>query len=319
MDQLNFTAVPPNFSSPGQVSPPSWNLRDLIPAVVLSFCFILGVPGNIAVILLKPKWQNMSSLSRSLMLNLAISDLLCLLTLPPWIYTLLHSWTFSVETCKLLATLVYCSVYCSMLTVTAVSVQRYVVVVHRKVCNQVHKRMLLVLLWVVSVILSIPSLVFRQLKTDQKLTRCQPEYSSDTEKAVVLLSETLVGFPCLSLVAFAYIRLHKKVSQGAFFNNRQTTRLVTSIIVCFFVLWVPYYTINVLGIAAICLRNDLLLNVCKIMWNITGSLSFLNSCINPLLYAFTSEKVCIVCQKKEPLEQDSRNLRTPDFSTTSVL
>ncbi|MED6235416.1 hypothetical protein ATANTOWER_025620 [Ataeniobius toweri] len=213
MVELHFTVVPSNFSS-SHLPSPSWNSNGLIPAVVLSLCFILGVPGNIAVILLKPNWQNMSSLSQSLMLNLAISDLLCLLTLPLWIYTLLHSWTFGVGTCKLLSGLVYCSVQGSQMTVFAMSIQRYVVVVHRKSCKQVRKGVLLGLIWLVAVILSIPTLVVRQLKKEQKWTQCQPKYSSDAQRVAVLLTEATVGLACISLVAFAYINLHRKGVTG---------------------------------------------------------------------------------------------------------
>ncbi|XP_054900438.1 C-C chemokine receptor type 8-like isoform X2 [Poeciliopsis prolifica] len=269
---------------------------------------MLGVPGNIAVILLKPNWKKMSSMSRSLMLNLAISDLICLLTLPPWIYNLLHSWIFGVVSCKLLSGLVYCSVYGSQFTVTAVSVQRYLVVVHRVDCKRVRKRVLLGLLWLLALLNSIATFVVRQVKTDQKLKRCQPIYSSDSQRAALLLTEAMVGFASLSLVAFSYFSLHRKVSQGAFFNNRQITRLVTCIIVCFVVLWVPYHVINLLGVAAICLQNDILLKFCRNAWNVTGALSFVNSCVNPLLYAFTSEKMCSVFQKKDPEQQNSRNL-----------
>ncbi|XP_034383822.1 C-C chemokine receptor type 1-like [Cyclopterus lumpus] len=124
MDQLNSSVVTSNISSPGYPPLTSW-FSDLIASVVLSFCFLLGVPGNIAVITLRPNWEHLSDLSQILMLNLAVSDLLCLLTLPLWIYTLLYSWTFGLVTCKLLAYLVYCSLYGSLLTVTVLSVQRY--------------------------------------------------------------------------------------------------------------------------------------------------------------------------------------------------
>lgn len=72
-------------------------------------CFLLRVPGNIAVIILKPNWQHLSSPGQSLTLNLAVSDLLCLLTLPLRVYTFLPGWTFGLVACKLLAYLVCCS------------------------------------------------------------------------------------------------------------------------------------------------------------------------------------------------------------------
>ncbi|KAM6906774.1 C-C chemokine receptor type 2-like [Lycodopsis pacificus] len=301
MDELNSSVVPSNISSsPGPPHPASWNSTDLIPALVLCLCFLLGVPGNIAVIILRPNWQHLSSLSQSLMLNLAISDLLCLLTLPLWIYAWLYSWTFGLVTCKLLVYLVYCSLYGSMLTVMALSVQRYLQVVHLQKCfNQVGRKRMLGLLWLIAMILSIPPLVVRQPISDQHWTTCGSHFSSSAQQVAVMLSKTLPGCVSITVVVFSYISLHRKVNQAALFNNPQTTRLVTSIIVTFFVLWMPYHITNMVGVAAISLNNDSLLKSCMDSQNIVGALVFVNSFINPLLYAFASRNMCTVCQKRE--------------------
>ncbi|XP_036003059.1 C-C chemokine receptor type 8-like [Fundulus heteroclitus] len=291
MDQYNFTAV--NFSFSGDLPHPSWYYSGLIPAVVLCFCFVLGVPGNIAVILLKSKWHKISSLSRSLMLNLAISDLLSLLTLPPHIYSSLFHWTFGLVACKFVNYLLYCSVYGSHLTVTVLGIQRYLQVVHQQRWHQELKIVLLVLLWLVAGILSIPALIVRQVTTDQQWIVCQPQYSSEAQWVVVLLTETLFGFFSGSLVIFAYLRLQMKINQGAFFNNPQTTRLVTSIIVSNFVLWAPFIVINGLGVIAICVKSKGLLKFCSNTWDIVKALTVLIRCLNPLLYAFHSRQTVI--------------------------
>ncbi|KAM4529628.1 leukotriene B4 receptor 1-like [Fundulus diaphanus] len=299
MEQFNFTSVNTNSSSVGLPTIPSWKSVGLAPVLVYTFCFLLGVPGNIAVILLKPNWQNLSSVSQSLMLNLAVSDLLCLLTLPVWIYNVLYGWIFKLVACKLLAYLVYCSIYESLVTITALSIQRYLVVVHRQRCNKVRRRVLLVLLWLVAIILSIPVLVVQQLKTYQQSTRCQSQFNSETQWVVLLLVENLFGLVSFSLVVFAYIRLNRKINRAAFFNHPRTTQLVTSIIVSFFILWIPYHTVNVLGVAAIRLKNADLLKFCTDQWDFVISLTFVNSCLNPILYAFASHKMCVVCQKRD--------------------
>ncbi|XP_075940129.1 leukotriene B4 receptor 1-like [Anarhichas minor] len=298
--ELNSSVVPSNMSSPGLPPPASWVSTSLIPALVLSLCFLLGVPGNIAVIILRPNWQHLSSLSQSLMLNLAISDLLCLLTLPLWIYALLYSWTLGLVTCKLLSYLVYCSIYGSLLNVTALSVQRYLQVVQLQKCfDQVGKKRMLGLLWLIVMILSIPSLVVRQPILYQHWTTCDFHFSSSAQQVAVLLSETLPGIVSITVLVFSYISLHRKVNQAAFFNNPQTTRLVTSIIVTFFVLWMPYHITNMVGVAAISLNNDSLLKSCMDSRNIVGALVFVNSFMNPLLYAFASRNICTVCHKRE--------------------
>uniref|UniRef100_A0A3P9IJG6 G-protein coupled receptors family 1 profile domain-containing protein n=1 Tax=Oryzias latipes TaxID=8090 RepID=A0A3P9IJG6_ORYLA len=280
----NVSVAPGNF-----ILHPSWNYNGLIPSVVFSLSFLLGVPGNIAVIIFRPNFQHLSSVSQKLMLNLVVSDLLCLLTLPLWIYAFLYMWTLGLVACKLLTFFLYCSSYGSRLTVTVLSVQRYLLVVHQK--NWTHQtgvRLLLVLLWLVSIILSIPPLVFRQVTTGQKTTLCESQYSSEAQWITVLLVEGLVGFTIFFLVVFSYTRLQKKVKQAAFFNNPQTTRLVTSIIMSLLVFWVPYHFFNVLSAAAIFLHNEEFVTYSLKALYTVRALLFVNSCLNPVLYAFTS-------------------------------
>uniref|UniRef100_A0A3B4GFJ6 G-protein coupled receptors family 1 profile domain-containing protein n=1 Tax=Pundamilia nyererei TaxID=303518 RepID=A0A3B4GFJ6_9CICH len=273
-------------SSAGNSSLTSLDSRSLIPATVLSICFLLGFLGNIAVMILKPNWENMSSLSQSLMLNLAVSDLLCMLTIPVWTYSYLNSWTFGVE---LMSYLMYCSVYGSLLTVTMMSIQRYLQVVHlQRSLPQVGASLLLVPLWLSAMILSVPALVVRQLVEQPHWFYCKHQYFSEGQSIAVLLTEILVGFVLFSIIVFSYISLYREVNRTAFFNNQQTTRLITSIIVTFFGLWVPYLAINVLAVAAISLKNESLLKFCEDTWNAVGTLTFLSSTMNPLLYTFTS-------------------------------
>uniref|UniRef100_A0A3B3HTX6 G-protein coupled receptors family 1 profile domain-containing protein n=1 Tax=Oryzias latipes TaxID=8090 RepID=A0A3B3HTX6_ORYLA len=285
------------LSSNASVSPgnfilhPSWNYNGLVPSVVFFLSFLLGVPGNIAVIIFRPNFQHLSSVSQKLMLNLVVSDLLCLLTLPLWIYAFLYMWTFGPVACKLLTFFVYFSKYGSGLTVTVLSVQRYLLVVHQKNWTyQMGVRLLLV-----SIILSIPPLVFRQVITNENTTLCESQYSSEAQWITVLLVEGLVGFTIFFLVVFSYTRLQKKVKQAAFFNNPQTTRLVTSIIMSLLVFWVPYHFFNVLSAAAIFLNNEDLFKFCLTALYTVKALHAVNSCLNPLLYAFTSHNLC--CKK----------------------
>uniref|UniRef100_A0AAV2KBQ0 G-protein coupled receptors family 1 profile domain-containing protein n=1 Tax=Knipowitschia caucasica TaxID=637954 RepID=A0AAV2KBQ0_KNICA len=189
MDQLNCTSANfTNSSSSGPAASGSWVSQTVVPTVMLSVCFLVGIPGNVAVLILKPNWQQLSTLTQSLIVNLALSDLLCLVTLPVWIYTLLYSWTLGLVTCKMMSFLVHCSLNSSLLTVTALSVQRYMQVLHKQRSLQFKKR-LLVLMWCMSMVLSIPALVIRQIDNDQK---CFPCYTSTAQQVAVLMSESFL-------------------------------------------------------------------------------------------------------------------------------
>uniref|UniRef100_H2MR90 G-protein coupled receptors family 1 profile domain-containing protein n=1 Tax=Oryzias latipes TaxID=8090 RepID=H2MR90_ORYLA len=312
MEQLNLTAVTSNISTTSQLFPsPSMDSRGVPAAMILSLCFLLGVPGNIAVIILKPNFQQLSSMTQSLMLNLAVSDLLCLLTLPLWIYSLLYSWIFGLLACKILTYFIYCSVYGSLLTIALLSFQRYMLVVHQQFYNQKKMRLLLVLLWPVVMIVSIPALVVRQPIPDQHSVRCRYQYSSQPQKIAVQLTETLVGFASCFIVAFSYNQLYRKVNRAAFFNNPQTSRLVTSIVMVFFVLWIPHNTLNVLSVGATALHNERLEKLFGNIQNNVGALTFINSCLNPLLYAFTSH-ICKCLNHQNQIHESSFDVATPE-------
>ncbi|XP_035766358.1 leukotriene B4 receptor 1-like [Neolamprologus brichardi] len=317
MAQLTNAVVTSNISSSPGYSPHfSWDYSGIAATVVMSISFLLGFPGNIAVIILKPNWENMSSLTQSLMLNLAVSGLLCMFTVPFWIYSLLNSWALGLVGCKIITYFGYCSIYASLLTVTVMSVQRYFQVVYlQRNLNHVQAWKLLVPLWLVAMILSIPALVVRQLVQQSDWTYCKHQYYSVNQSMAVLLTEIVVGFVSVSVNVFSYICLYREVNQAAFFNNPQTTRLITSIIVTFFVVWVPCLAINVLGVAAISLNNKDLLKFCEAAWGTVTALTFANGAVNPLLYAFTSNRLSTLCQRNA--EHLMQKLRIPPQSKSA--
>ncbi|XP_033846489.1 leukotriene B4 receptor 1-like [Periophthalmus magnuspinnatus] len=291
MEMLNQTST--NFTNSSATGPPTsflWASKDLAPAVLLSLCFLVGFPGNIAVLILRPNWQQLSRLTQCLMMNLALSDLLCLVTLPVWIYALLYIWPLGDVACKIIAFIVYCSLYSCLMTITALSVQRYMQVAHQQRCLQFRKR-LLALLWLMSMVLSIPALVFRKTIKNQERISCLQKYTSSAQEVAVLLTECVVGFTSLIITTCSYIFLNRRLQQAVFFNDTYTIKLVTTIILTFFILWTPYLTFNIVIVGGI-LTNNLTIAKFYDLAFVFGSVTFINSGINPLLYAFA-----LVCCK----------------------
>ncbi|XP_016344575.1 leukotriene B4 receptor 1-like [Sinocyclocheilus anshuiensis] len=252
---------------------------------VLGLCCALGVPGNIAALVMLAQHLKDENFTPKLMLSLAVSDLLSLIFLPVWIYALLNGWVFGQGLCKLLSYVVYWNLYSSVLSVTLLSVQRYLQVLYPQrwaKLGQKGQKGLIFGIWTLSGVLGSYALYYRNVKKNKNgLLRCYQDYTNKQEKLVVLLVETLVMFfvPLFSLLCF-YHRLHQRISQSASFRSHRLTKLVIRIIVAFFVFGIPSM-INNLVLMAVPWESD-------VSNNVTGALFFINSCVNPFLYAFSA-------------------------------
>ncbi|XP_016130707.1 leukotriene B4 receptor 1-like [Sinocyclocheilus grahami] len=272
-------------------------------STVLGLCCALGVPGNIAVLVMLAQHLKDENFTPKLMLSLAVSDLLSLIFLPVWIYALLNGWVFGQGLCKLLSYVVYWSLYSSVLSVTLLSVQRYLQVLYPQrwaKLGQKGQKGLIFGIWTLSGVLGSYALYYRNVKKNKNgLLRCYQDYTNKQEKLVVLLVETLVMFfvPLFSLLCF-YHRLHQRISQSASFRSHRLTKLVIRIVVAFFVFGTPSM-INNLVLMAVPWESD-------VSNNVTGALFFINSCVNPFLYAFSARMVR--CRRKQHSDQPQQNL-----------
>ncbi|XP_053337314.1 leukotriene B4 receptor 1-like [Clarias gariepinus] len=264
----------------------------LLGSTALSVCFILGVPANIAVIMRLTGWIKESSFTPRLMLNLAISDLLTLLSLPVWIWALLHGWVFGLVLCKLLSYLVYLSLYCSTLCVILMSVQRYLQVLHPDKWNKLGrkgKKILLSGMWMLSGVLSCYAPILRTVNQGrEEYLQCSLCYSNDAERVATSIWEIILFVLLFPTLTYFYFHLYQGVNTSAFFSSRSLTKLVTRIVACFFIFWIPFHISNIVIITAVLLKNNKLLEFAESGQTITTSLIFINSCVNPFLYAFSA-------------------------------
>ncbi|XP_028812948.1 leukotriene B4 receptor 1 [Denticeps clupeoides] len=278
-----------------------WMIRDQVSCVLLGICFVLGVSGNVMVVAFLLRGFQKKNFTTHLMLNLAASDILCLVSLPVFMYALLYGWVFSSTFCKLLTFVIYVSLYASVMSVTLMSVQRYLAVLRPAQWARLGRRGergLLVTLWAAACILSGPAAATNDVIHPGGKPKCWRISMSDGSRAMVVLCETVFGFVVpFSILASSYFCLHKKVNQTAFFNSKRTTRLVTLIVATFFVLWIPIHILNLMDIAAIGIRpynpglyKDLS-DMRRSSEEVVKSFTFINSFVNPFLYAFVTRDV----------------------------
>lgn len=254
------------------------------------------------------------------MLNLAASDILSLLTLPVLIYGILLGWKMGLALCKFVYLTAYTGIQTSVLTVTLMSVQRYVLVFHRAQWSKLGHRgekAVLTGVWLLAILLSIfPVITVNVFKDKGKLT-CEQVIESEGEKVAVLLLEIVFFYITpLTTLTTSYLCLYKKVNDRDLTNNRLAP-LVAAIIVTFFLCGTPYVIVSIM-IMATPLQPD---SVSRLAYRgprrAVQSIVFLNSCLNPVLYAFNFRSLRQSADKTVAQSSNNVRNRAPSIATLS--
>lgn len=152
-----------------------------IGTLILTLVFLLGVPGNLFIVWSILARTRKRSITTILILNLACADgFIMALTIFFLIYLAKQTWIFGPVMCKALFYLCNANMYASIFLITLMSVHRMVAVlfpqklylISRKVVTRVIMGM-----WVLVTVISIPSLVFRELEIE-------PDFSENISRIV---------------------------------------------------------------------------------------------------------------------------------------
>lgn len=291
---LNTTETPANNTATGD----PWAASDLFATLFLSLCFLIGMPGNGLVV-----WTILTKLSQRsftiiLILNLALADLMAMSTVPIWIYSFVNTWVFGEVMCKLLMYLVYLTVYTSIFLITLMSLHRFAVVVFPFAAQKWHRplmvRCTLLAVWLSAA--AFASLILLGTTTQFVEGKCVDEaFSSDGLRLAVTLVETLFGFVIpFTVLSICYTCVARRIQDLKQHQKMSTSKLITAVVVAFFVCWLPYHILNLIVISALSMRGvhpakakELLETAHNISY-FHGAIAFLSSCLNPILYAFAA-------------------------------
>ncbi|XP_043920807.1 C-C chemokine receptor type 7-like [Protopterus annectens] len=307
-----------------------------LPCVYYIVC-IIGIAENILVVtcVIYDKCKNLIDIH---MMSLAIADILFLGTLPFWAYIASHEWTFGIPLCKLIHSLYSVSLYSCMLTITYITIDRYITI-SQAVRARLYQsqrwltaKVICICIWVFSVALSIPQMLFSEVVTASKRT-CQMKHlnNNDISLLTARMSQMLIGFliPFLAMVICYYLIIRTLIhSKG--FSKQKSIRLIFATVMSFIVFQLPYNVM--IFINAFKSDEDLFLQDCstKIIHKyarvVTEALASLRCCLSPILYAFLgatmrSKFIELLKQyriiNKEQLSQSCKTERET-FKTVSV-
>lgn len=207
------TTADANATAPNCTDWPPVPMTTVIPSIYSVIC-VLGILGNsLAVCVLAHASASRRTIANTFMLNLCVSDLLFLLSLPLWAvyYSRGYSWPFGRAACKISGTLHNLNLYASIFFITCMSIDRHLAIVHplrsQSARDPMRARFTCVLVWVLACACSAPTLVLRDTHYLESLgvEVCAMLYPDDTWYKVLTWMKIVLGFLLpLLVISFCY-------------------------------------------------------------------------------------------------------------------
>ncbi|KAM6942755.1 galanin receptor type 1b [Xenentodon cancila] len=307
--------------------------------VVFGLIFVVGVLGNllvVAVICGLGRRGGAQTPTNVFLLNLSAADLsFLLLCVPPQatVYSLPH-WVFGGFLCSFLHFFTSACMFVSIFTLVAMSVDRYLAVVRARsvVCVRSCKNALagIFVIWTAALACAGPVArhqVLTGYHSAPNSTFCWEDWSGPSRRAYKVLVLVLGFLLPLLLICCCYSRvlrhLHKKMktkSKKSKRSKKKTTQTVLLVVAAFTICWMPHHII-----AMWVEFGSFPLNDATFAFRIVSHcLSYGNSCVNPILYAFMSENFRKACRQvlgrhvlsPTPSNGTVNRFRMDNFSTT---
>ncbi|KAK5872258.1 hypothetical protein PBY51_012974 [Eleginops maclovinus] len=285
---------------------PSLHMRgsNIYLPILYYLIFLTGILGNLFVIsVVGSKGRKGGRLVDTFVVNLALADLVFVLTLPLWAISASSGhWDFGAAgdlLCKLSSYIIAVNRISNIFFLTCMSVDRYLAVVKlmdaRYLRNSRCVRATCAAVWLISLMLGIPSLLYRRVESSGDALWCVEENNSPfflgLSLAMALLTfviPVLILVVCYGTIVM-HLNQHCAANPRAEARYRHSLKMVFSIILAFVVSWLPFNIFKVIIISAK-LSNANLSCDAELWQNngllLSGCLAFFNSCVNPAIYFF---------------------------------
>ncbi|XP_029115893.1 galanin receptor type 1-like [Scleropages formosus] len=274
---------------------------NFVTLVVFGVIFTLGVLGNSLVItvLARSKPGKPRSTTNIFILNLSIADLSYLLLCVPFQSTIymLDTWVLGSFVCKFVHYFFTVSMLVSIFTLSAMSVDRYVAIVHARKASSVrvarHALLGVLAIWVLSLAAAVPVARHQIIFERDNDTFCWELWPVQSHRKAYMIGTFLFGYVLpLLLISFCYAKvlnhLHKKLrnmSKKSEASKKKTAQTVLVVVVVFCISWLPHHVVH-LWVEF----GTFPLNQASFVFRVTAHcMAYSNSSVNPIIYAFLSE------------------------------
>uniref|UniRef100_A0A8D1X1D5 Urotensin-2 receptor n=1 Tax=Sus scrofa TaxID=9823 RepID=A0A8D1X1D5_PIG len=283
-----------SWASPTESS----SLEDLVATgtlgVLLSAMGVVGVAGNAYTLAVTCRFLRASAPLYVYVVNLALADLLYLLSVPFIVATYVtREWHFGDVGCRLLFSLDFLTMHASIFTLTLMSSERYAAVARpldtvRR--SKRYRKLLALGTWLLALLLALPMMLAIRLVRSGRKSLCLPAWGPRAHRAyLTLLFGTSIVGPGL-VIALLYVRLARAywLAQRASFPqtrrlpNPRVLCLILGIVLLFWACFLPFWLWQLL--AQYRGAQPLPPRPARIVNYLTTCLTYGNSCVNPFLY-----------------------------------
>ncbi|XP_004069382.2 neuromedin-U receptor 2-like [Oryzias latipes] len=312
--------------------------------------FLIGLSGNVLTCAVIAKHKRMRNPTNFYLVSLAVSDLLVLMFgMPLEIYDLWQNYPFPFGEggCYFKTFLFETVCFASILNVTALSVERYIAVVHplktRYLSTNQHAKRVITVVWVVSMVCAIPNTslhgIFYLPEKMEESAICTVLKPLWIYNLLMQITTACFYFIPMMIISVLYLvmgihlgreRRHARrhlgkscysssrrnltVENG---RRRQVIKMLSIVVAVFGLCWAPFHIERVLW-SSVSQWTDLMHNVYQYVHILSGILFYLSSAVNPIIYSLLSTRFreCfreLVCSHVE----DSSSVRdSPPFPKT---
>lgn len=267
-----------------------------IPSFYSIIC-LLGLGGNLLVIVTFLYFKRLKTMTDVYLLNLSLADLLFALSLPFWAAKSTAEWVLGLVVCKAIHVVYKVSFYSSMFLLSSISVDRYFAITkatsayrHRSQAMFLSKVSSAVI-WVSALVFSIPDIKYTTINNKT----CTPySSSSDQLRVTIQVCQIVFAFAIpLIVMSFCYSRIVKTLCQAHNFERNKAIKVILAVVAVFLLSQVPYNmvlfwstVVTAKGGTDNCnYENNLLYAT-----DVTQCVAFLRCCLNPIVYAFIGVK-----------------------------
>nr|QCB19932.1 allatostatin A receptor-like protein [Cancer borealis] len=277
----------------------------IVVPIIFGIIVLVGLFGNTLVVIVIIANKQMRSTTNYLIFSLAMADLLFIVFCVPFTASdyILPSWPFGSIWCQMVQYLTYVTAYASVYTLLLLSFDRFLAVVHPiaalSIRTESNALYAICCSWVLILTSCIPLYLCHGIKKqnfDGKVyINCGFLDEDYNHMAFHIGFMSTMYFVPLAVIVVLYLMILNRLWYGmvpggkcsaeSVRGKKRVTRMVVIVVVTFIVCWFPIQL--VLLLKSLGLYEMTTLNI--IMQIAAQVLAYINSCVNPILYAFLSD------------------------------